>query len=217
MNRKSTKIDYQFKQKVLKEHSDIVKRQNKASYYDYCVRTYENDGLVLYGLKSGSNETLDDLYIECCLTGMKDVYDEARKLNEAYYKRLKRLRSKVSDILTSGEALFLTLTFTDDVLKNTTEKQRRVAVSRYLKTYQTKYVANIDFGAKNHREHYHALILTPKVERLGWCKYGAINFEKIRLRTDLRTDEVKLSKYINKLTYHAIKETTKRSAILYSR
>lgn len=209
-------VDYAFKSKVLREHADIVKRQNKASYYEYCKRTYENDGIVLVGLKNSDKESLDDLYIECCFNGLHDEFMEAQRINDAYYKRLKRLRERVKTILQNGDCVFLTLTFTDGILESTTPKSRRVAVSRYLKQYNAQYVANIDFGAKNHREHYHALISTSQVDRNGWKKFGAINFEPIRHKW-LESDAEKLTKYINKLTNHAIKETTKRSALMYSR
>ena len=119
-------------------------------------------------------------------------------------------------MLLNGSCIFLTLTFNDDTLRNTTEKQRRVAVSRYLKQYGCMYVANIDYGSKNKREHYHALINCDKVDFKSWRKYGNINAKRVRNK-DIESDKNKLSKYIAKLSNHAIKETTKRSCLIYSR
>ena len=141
---------------------------------------------------------------------------ECEKINHAYYERIKRLKNRVASILLNGSCIFLTLTFNDDTLRNTTEKQRRVAVSRYLKQYGCMYVANIDYGSKNKREHYHALINCDKVDFKSWRKYGNINAKRVRNK-DIESDKTKLSKYIAKLSNHAIKETTKRSCLIYSR
>ena len=78
------------------------------------------------------------------------------------------------------------------------------------------YVANIDYGSKNKREHYHALINCDKVDFKSWRKYGNINAKRVRNK-DIESDKTKLSKYIAKLSNHAIKETTKRSCLIYSR
>ena len=115
-------------------------------------------------------------------------------------------------MLESGECLFLTLTFTDATLGKTTEDTRRQAVRRYLKSFGVPYVANIDYGKKNGREHYHAVIQTDHVDYAAYT-YGAINGERIRSAEDY----VKLSKYVAKLTNHAIKQTNKRQVIIYSK
>ena len=78
------------------------------------------------------------------------------------------------------------------------------------------YVANIDFGAQNHREHYHAVIQCKKIDASSWHKYGAIFIEKVR-NNGIGHDCERLSKYVSKLSNHAIKETTKRCSLLYSR
>jgi len=211
---KRSKPDYALKSKVLREHSDLLKEVNKASKQDYeDIRFYmENcaDGVVL-----PNQSNLDSLYVDCCLNGLNNEFNECLKINKAYYNRLKRLKDRVKNILTSGPSLFLTLTFNDKALERTTPEFRRIAVQRYLKQYNCKYVGNIDFGKKNHREHYHALIGVGRVDFESWSKYGNIDFEKVRLRNNC--DSLKLSKYISKLTNHAIKETTKRSALIYSR
>jgi len=121
------------------------------------------------------------------------------------------------------DCLFLTLTFSDKALIHNTADSRRQAVKRFLKQFGVPYVANIDFGAKNHREHYHALLRIGEIDYHLW-KYGAIN--GLKVRNDIKVDEngeltsetvEKLSRYVAKLTNHAIKETTKRSVIMYSR
>lgn len=139
-------------------------------------------------------------------------WEEARKINYAYYSRVKRLKCKIAKMLESGNCIFLTFTFTDKVLSSTKADTRRQKVRRFLSSYNCDYVANIDFGKKNSREHYHALIQCDKVDYNGF-NYGALNGERVRSTNDF----VKLAKYISKLTNHAIKDTCKGSRIIYNR
>lgn len=211
-------IDYAFKSKVLKEHSDLLVKQKRASLYEYSLQKLYEEGVVLYALRSEKEgfNPYSELLAYCVSNGLNNELNECIKINRAEYERTKRLKNRVADMLLSGSCVFLTLTFNDNTLSNTSEKQRRVAVSRYLKQYGCKYVANIDYGAKNKREHYHALINCDKIDFENWRKYGNINAERVRNR-DIESDKTRLSKYIAKLSNHAIKETTKRSCLIYSR
>lgn len=139
------------------------------------------------------------------------MYCEAKKINHASYKRAIRLKQRISQII-QKDSLFLTFTFTDKVLSSTSSDTRKRYVRRFLSSFGVPYVANVDFGSKNGREHYHAILQMPKINLTEW-KYGALNGKIVRNSTD----DVKLAKYISKLTNHAIKETTKRQAIIYSR
>lgn len=139
-------------------------------------------------------------------------WKEAERICNAYYKRVKRLKDKIKHMLESGNCLFLTFTFTDKCLQTTSKDTRRQKVRRYLNLYDTEYVANIDFGKKNGREHYHAVIQIDKVDSKLY-NYGALSFKRVRSASDYK----KLAKYISKLTNHAIKETTQSNYIIYSR
>lgn len=139
-------------------------------------------------------------------------WNEARKINNAYYNRVKRLKRKIATMLESGNCIFLTFTFTDKILNSTTADTRRQKVRRFLSSYNCDYVANIDFGSKNGREHYHALIQCENVDYSAF-NYGALNGERVRSTNDF----VKLAKYISKLTNHAIKDTCKGSRMIYNR
>ena len=141
------------------------------------------------------------------------MYKEAIKINYASYKRKTRLQDRITDMLTKGDALFLTLTFTDEVLSTTSADTRRRYVRRILKNFNCDYVANIDFGTKNGREHYHCVISISQVSSDFW-PYGIADIEKVRNCTG---DSARLAKYISKLTNHAIKETCKQNRIIYSR
>lgn len=209
-------IDYAFKSYVLKEHNDLLQKAKKSKKLDYAINEYRTNG-VLMPILERSNDvlTMNELFSDCLNNGLEKEYFEALKINDASYKRTQRLRKRIEDMLLSGSCIFLTLTFDDVSLNTTTAKERRVAVSRYLKQYKCKYIANIDFGGVGNREHYHAIINTNKVDYSLW-RYGSINGERIRNR-NINCDRFKLAKYICKLSNHAIKETTRRCSLIYSR
>lgn len=211
-------IDYAFKSYVLNEHNDLLQKAKTSSLYDYAIKQYYDSGVIMPILRRSNDDLLstNDLISWCKEKHLINEFLECFKINQASYKRTNRLKQRIENMLLSGNCIFLTLTFNDETLNNTTSKQRRVFVSRYLKTFNCKYVANIDFGKENHREHYHAIICADSINYLLWNKYGAINGERIRNK-DLQSDKTKLAKYICKLSNHAIKETTKRSSLIYSR
>lgn len=192
-----TLIDYEFKSVVIKSGlPQLEKRLSKEQYIkqDYCYSDYS---------------------IYMADIGRGKEWKEAHRINNANNLRVRRLRNRINDFLSNGhDNLFLTLTFNDDTLSNTTPEQRRKLVVRYLKSFNAQYVANIDYGAKNDREHYHALINTSKVDYSVWHKNGAIKGEIVKIEG---STAICISKYISKLTNHAIKMTTKRQAIIYSR
>lgn len=139
--------------------------------------------------------------------------DEARKINHAYNKRTQRLKERIRSYLEKGQCIWLTLTFSEEVLYSTTLETRRKYVQRYLKSQSDYYLANIDFGKNTEREHYHAIVVSDFINTSEWI-YGFTWTERIKNHQD---SEKKLAKYTSKLTNHAIKETTKRQCYIYSR
>lgn len=140
-----------------------------------------------------------------------EAWIETQRVYASDRKRTKTLRQRIEEYL-EKPCVFVTLTFRDDVLERTVEETRRRYVTRYLKSQSEHYVANLDYGGKKGREHYHAVV-QGRVDPKAW-EYGALNVKKVRNGTN---DSLKLAKYVNKLTNHAIKDTCKRSAIIYSR
>lgn len=138
------------------------------------------------------------------------LFMEAWRLNDASWHRQLRLRERINAII-SKDAFFLTLTFTNKVLKETSEETRRKYVQRYLKGVSVLYVANIDYGKKKGREHYHAVVQMDRVDASLWV-YGNLDYEKI-----YNPNEEALANYTDKLVNHAIKSTTKRCHVIYSR
>lgn len=210
-----SKPDYKLKSKILKEYTNF-------DLYNKCQK-------VLYRYSAGSDVSKNE-FDHACLTlrylEKRDPqeYKEYGRISHAKCARVVRLKKRILGMLVSGDCLFLTLTFNDEAFKYNTADSRRQAVRRFLNELNAfDYVANIDFGKKNGREHYHAVVAIDKIDYKKWT-YGAINGQKVRNSIKFDDDGVvkcesveKIARYVAKLTNHAIKETTKRSTIIYAR
>ena len=197
-------IDYAFKSEIIKSGLDLFARDISSSYF---YNFYPSVNKVpTYSYKMA--KYMEEYFFK----NFGREYVEAKKINHAFFERVTRLRKYITLMLSMGDCIFLTFTFTDFALKSLSAKTRRTYVQRYLSNYDTLYVGNIDFGKKNHREHYHAVIRADKVDPKKW-RCGSLNMDRVKSSSD----SVKLAKYISKLTNHAIKETTKRSSLIYSR
>lgn len=134
-----------------------------------------------------------------------------------------RLETRVSRIIRSNNAKFITLTFNDKFLgRDTTPETRRRYIRRFLKEQCSEYVANLDFGESEkhtHREHYHALVV-PKHTRIDYKPYCAF-FDNSRIYSeDVKVNDkskTSISLYINKLTNHALKKSGQYKRLIYSR
>jgi len=122
-------------------------------------------------------------------------------------------------MVNTNHAYFLTLTFNDSVFnRNLSPETRRRYIARFLKSECKEYVANIDFGSTNNREHYHAVVIPKTI--IDFAKYrkifdnSNINYKRI-IKGD--KDIKKLSLYIAKLTNHALKENGFYKRLIYSR
>lgn len=142
--------------------------------------------------------------------------DATLKEYDKYRAKTRRVRRKILEMMFYGSCSFLTLTFTDYVLANTTEETRRRYVARFLKSISDDYVGNVDYGKINGREHYHAVVRGINIDMSGWDKYG-FSHAQIVGKSDGSTQASKMSKYIYKLSNHATKGTTNNKKIIYSR
>lgn len=149
-----------------------------------------------------------DIFLE-----IRDIQFMRQYLNN-HYKRNNRLKIRIERLLKYDKPIFGTLTFNDSTLENTTEEQRHRIVKDFLGSNCLEYVANIDYGKKREREHYHFISdskIDPKKwisKGLGACKFVFIRENSLPLR---------LAKYLNKFINHSIKKTTKNHKIIYSR
>ena len=205
----SDSVDYTYKGTIIS--NKINQFVNKLTWHEHLNRVYNAFGISTY--YEYTDDSIDIMY-----NSLADKFGfcsilESIRVNDAKKHKVSRLRDRVESIISYNSSLFVTLTFTDKVLSSTSDKTRRRYVVRFLKKYTLNYVANVDFGARNHREHYHAVILADKIDHKAW-PYGAINFKRIHYDCDKDTIN-KLSLYVAKLTNHAIKETCKRCYLIY--
>lgn len=214
------KTNYILKAKLLKEESALIKQigtSRKITYLqDKALETGEISPYLLKHKDTPNFNELKNSYFQDKENALK--FHECSKIIRSTNKRTYNLTKRVKTILAKSDllgesALFVTFTFTDDTLASTSKDTRRKYVRRFLKQYCDLYVANIDYGKTNGREHYHAVCLPfEKLDFTKWHIHGAIQIEYIH------TPNAKaLSKYVSKLTLHAIKETTKRSVLIYNR
>lgn len=149
-------------------------------------------------------------------TEVPDLWEEARKIWHAGLHKRRRLKKTIKAMCkTSKDVTFVTMTFKPSYLDSSIFSARRGAVQRFLNSCDCAFVGNIDFGLLNGREHYHAVVhhRVPKQRLMAYIKrYGTIKCETVNPK-----DNDALSTYVAKLTNHAIKETTKRSTLMYSR
>lgn len=141
-----------------------------------------------------------------------------------------------------GLTFFCTLTFRPDVLASTTPETRKTYCARYLKATFGAYVANLDFGGKKGREHYHAVGFVPATDleglppqfevrlvqgdRLFLRAYSDFlakpwadkcGYASLRLVDAKDSSRARLAKYLTKLVRHALKDTGQAPKVIYSR
>lgn len=151
------------------------------------------------------------------------VIQSAIDVNNAQYKRYERVFKRVGDMVRMSDlnCWFGTITLNNEILKNTSVETRRRYVARYLKEIAPFYLANIDFGDKRknanskEREHYHCIVCCNNKPDKVWA-YGFTMFLPIP-KNDI--DEKRISKYITKLSLHALKQSKelKSPRLIYSR
>lgn len=212
--------DYKLLGKEEKQELKQIILENKLhrevgqlSLKNYRLYQIEQNGLYYPSLNDYSFQDLENEIKEFVNLYGYTTLKVANNLNRASYQRTARLKERIREAVESGSAWFITITFNPETLSKTNEKTRRVYVSRWLKSISPFYVANIDYGKEKGREHYHAVITSDKRPPKSWS-YGFVDILKVKTT---ETDTKRISKYISKLTNHAIKHTTKSKRIIYSR
>ena len=142
---------------------------------------------------------------------------EFEKLLNGRYCKVSRIKKRLIYLLSRYDYIwFCTFTFSNDYINKCTRTKRDL-IKDVINTHDFKYILNVDYGKTTEREHYHCIIGTnwdmnvnQYIQSIYPCHCLAIQCKKGR------GDFVRLSKYINKLTNHCIKATTKRQRILYN-
>lgn len=142
---------------------------------------------------------------------------EFEKVINARYCKVSRIKRRLVYLLSRYDYIwFCTFTF-DNYYIDKCDRTKRDLIKSVINTHDFKYMLNIDYGKTTEREHYHCVIGTNWDMNVNQflqnnypCHCLAIPCKKGR------GDFARLSKYINKLTNHCIKATTKRQRILYN-
>ena len=148
--------------------------------------------------------SLNQLLYFCIWNGTKYPYDEVNstiyivRYHKAYFNKVKRVRDRfVYASARSKNFAFITLTFDDKHIKYTKNQHSRIIKNAL--GFSKFYFYNIDFGKKNGRLHYHAIIFLDSdiPSELKW-PYGFYNIKPITFINDC------LFRYIIKYSYHSM-------------
>lgn len=141
-----------------------------------------------------------------------------RKL-KARYMKVSRIKKRLIYLLTRYDFIyFVTFTF-DDKLINRCDRTKRDLIKSSLLSFDKdiKFILNIDYGKKTEREHYHCIVATNNNSSLTFhLKNTYPCFTKTELCNKKGSDLKRLSKYINKLTNHSLKSSTKNKRIFFN-
>ena len=135
------------------------------------------------------------------------------------YQKISRIKKRFIYLIARYKRLyFITFTF-DDKHIDLCDRSRKDLIKSSLYSFSPdiKYICNIDYGKINERLHYHCIVATNDYGDLKTHLenvYPSFTYtEEIRLS---KSDIKRTSKYINKLSNHAIKDSTRRSRVLYN-
>lgn len=155
-------------------------------------------------------EELSNQSIELIKNGKKYFVSQKQK-QWRLVKRLKFMDDLTLNAINNDlKIVFVTLTFNDEFLASNNADSQRQVVRRYLSSQTIDYVANVDYGAKNGRRHYHAVCLISKnIDLKTWQeKCGIINVETVKKSLKENKQAYRIGKYITKLANHALKDGT---------
>ena len=145
--------------------------------------------------------------------------EDFERMLSARYMKVSRLKRRFVYLCCTYKYLyFVTFTF-DDYYLNKSDKTHKRLIKDSLLSFDNNYkiILNADYGSKNERLHFHAIVGTNKKNNLD--KHLKDNYpcftktERIYISNESIS---KLSKYINKLSNHAVKDTTQKSRLFYN-
>lgn len=154
----------------------------------------------------------------CNINGVEySIVNELEKTLNARQQKVGRINRRLVYLLTRCDYIwFITFTF-DNHYINKSDRTKRDLMKEVLNTHDFKYMLNIDYGKSTEREHYHCILGTnidfdvnQYIKSFYPCFSLSIQCKKGK------NDYKRLSKYINKLTNHCIKATTKNRRMLYN-
>lgn len=133
-----------------------------------------------------------------------DVKELLRVRNNRKQKK-KRVNAALREMFQAQDNVhFVTLTFRPDVMETTSAKTRHRYVLGFLSEHCRDYIGNIDYGGKNGREHYHAVVAFDGPPAINAWQYGLSSVKPVKKGND--NSVYRMSAYIVKLQNHAGKD-----------
>lgn len=160
------------------------------------------------------------------LNGLDFEYNEEyEKILNSRQHKCNRIRNHIIYGLTHYDyAFFMTFTL-DDKNINKCDRSQRDAIKKCLAS-KCDFILNVDYGSKTERKHYHVIAFSNEYLN-SYCKscknglYGEFDgysngFSSCEEIKATRVDIERLKKYINKLSNHTNKDSTKNERVFYS-
>lgn len=163
------------------------------------------------------------LYNQMRLKGFQNGYDVPEikifeRVLKARYNKVSRIKRRfIYMISKKTHSYFCTFTFDDNFI-DCCDRTKRDLIKKCLNAFDNNclYILNVDYGKKTEREHYHCIVSTdlPDLDEFLKIAYPCFTCTK---EINLLSDDVKrVCKYINKLSNHCLKASTKNKRIVYN-
>lgn len=155
----------------------------------------------------------------------KRKFDKDLELNEkkyhsivnARYNKCSRIKRRLAYLLNHRQYIwFITFTFDDEYIDKC-DRTKKDLIKSCLNTSDFMYILNVDYGSKKEREHYHCILgtnLNFDLDSILKSCYPCFVYAELCRTSD--NDLKRLTKYINKLANHCIKDSTKNKRIYFS-
>lgn len=164
-------------------------------------------------------------YNQSRLKGFRNGIDieknnEFEKILSARYQKVGRVKRHLVYLVTRRKYhYFVTFTFSNLYI-NSCDRTKRDLIKHALKSFSDEilYILNVDYGSRTEREHFHCIVGTDSTHslltHLNLTYFGGFfHVQKVILHNSSIS---RLSKYINKLTNHCIKDSTRNKRIVYN-
>ena len=143
--------------------------------------------------------------------------NDYEKILNSRYCKVSRIKKRLVYLITHFDYLyFCTFTFDDNFIKKCDRSKRDLIKHCIIRLDDdVNYILNVDYGKKNEREHYHCIIATNNNGNLrNYLKSYYPFFTSCDSINKSNNDIKRLSKYINKLSNHCVKDTTKNKRVV---
>jgi hypothetical protein len=218
-----SKYDYDYKKYVIESGEYKKHKQLKKDAWKLLdgnnpnpIVTDEDTGTIYYYSDLFSNPYHHDKLRDC-----------AARLINSKKRKVNLVRNKFRSFIESNKQThWITLTFTNQVLKDTTYLQRRKAVREFLYSHGLQFIGTVDFGCGRKyvsfskelrqatwREHYHILV-SSFIDVSLWTLGEQTHITKTGIADD---DIGRISQYISEASILAISHTSENVRLIYSR